>query len=237
MKWRGACAILAFAVLSGCADVSISDFSFASPEPPQQPKMPALAASDPAFRYAELKGGIPLARLQGMYGTRLYYVAGDGTYQQYVVEPSNAAPGTAVARDRLMLWVIDGHLATWAVETTSTPVLLAAAPPPPTVRTPVVRERTAAAEPERARAAADRGNFAVQIAARRSDPEARAAVEELRAKHTGILGQRGVIVYRVSLPQGVFYRAMVGPFGSSIQANEVCGQLRAAGAECFVRGV
>ncbi len=236
MGWRGACAILAFAVLSGCTDFSMSDFSFASPDPPPQPKLQALAGSDPAFRYAELKGGIPLARLQGMYGNRLYYLTGDGTYQQYVVEPSNAAPGTAMARDRLMLWVIDGHLATWAVETTSAPVLLAAAAPP-AVREAIVRARPSASEPERARAAADRGNFAVQIAARRSDPEARAAVEELRAKHTGILGQRGVIVYRVSLPQGVFYRAMVGPFGSSIQANEVCGQLRAAGAECFVRGV
>jgi hypothetical protein len=227
MEWRAGCAVLVFALLSGCADTGpMPDFSLASVDPAPQPK-PIIITRDPTFRYSELKDGIPLARLQGMYGPRLAYVSGDDSSQQYVVEPSNAVPGAAVTRDRLVLFRIDGHLATWAMETTSQPVMLAAAPAP--VALPKASQRT--------RAAAERGNFAVQIAARRSDPEARAAIDELRAKHTAILGQRGVIIYRVSLPQGVFYRAMVGPFASSIQANEMCGQLRAAGAECFVRGV
>jgi SPOR domain len=226
MSWRVGCGILAFVLLSACADTGPnSDFSFASVDPAPQPQ--PVITRDPAFRYSELKGGIPLARLQGMYGPRLAYVSGDNESQQYVVEPSTAVPGTTGQRDRLMLWLIDGHLATWAVEATGEPVILAAAPAPTALPT----------APQRAHAALDRGNFAVQIAARRSDPEARAAINELRAKHTALLGQRGVIVYRVSLPQGVFYRAMIGPFPSSIQANEMCGQLRAAGADCFVRGV
>ena len=80
------------------------------------------------------------------------------------------------------------------------------------------------------------GKFGVQIAARRSEAEARAAIDEMRAKFPSLLGQQWATINRVSLPQGVFYRVMVGPLGSAQQAAQLCSSLKAQGAECFIRG-
>lgn len=242
-----ACGALMATMLAGCAEfnqefagsgLQIPDLQLMmaglNSAPAQQQPQANLTVdkNDPAFRYADLKAGITKDRLQGMYGTRLVHMDGDGTYERYVVEPSNATPGVPQQRSRLVLWVMDGHLATWAVEDTNSPVAIAMALP----QTAQPARRVAQVPAERTRATAVAGStFQVQIAARRSEEEARGAISELRAKHPGLLAQRGALIYRISLPQGVFYRAVVGPFGSSIQANELCGQLRAAGAECFVR--
>lgn len=243
MGWRAGGTVMAFLLLSACAeDGQLRNFdSFGSAPANEQ-----VNKDDPAFRFADLKQGLPLGRLQGMYGYRLVYVTGDPSYQQYVVEPSYASPALPTKRDRLVMWVIDGHLATWAVEKTSGPVALAStAPavpgsvPPPPPGGPATASASAALPPppSRTRASAGRpgASYTVQIAARRSEADARAAIDEMRARYAGLLAQRGALIVRVSLPQGIFYRAVVGPFASPIQANDLCGQLRAAGAECFVR--
>ena len=80
------------------------------------------------------------------------------------------------------------------------------------------------------------GKFGVQIAARRSEAEGRALIDEMRAKFPSLLGRQWAMLYRVSLPQGVFYRVVVGPLGSAQQAAQLCDSLKAQGAACFIRG-
>ena len=65
------------------------------------------------------------------------------------------------------------------------------------------------------------GKFGVQIAARRSEAEARGGDDEMRAKFPSLLGHQWATINRVSLPQGVFYRVTVGPLGSAQQAAVV----------------
>ena len=46
------------------------------------------------------------------------------------------------------------------------------------------------------------------------------------------------MVKRVDLgAKGVYYRAMVGPFGSSDEASKLCSRLKAAGGSCFVQRI
>ena len=79
------------------------------------------------------------------------------------------------------------------------------------------------------------GKFGVQIAARRSEAEGRALIDEMRAKFPGLLGQKWAMLYRVALPQGVFYRVVVGPLGSALEATQLCDSLKAQGAACIIR--
>lgn len=259
MSLRAYGAIAALIVLSGCAKGApdwTSNLSWLDSKPAPQPQAAAIVApGDPGLHYGELRSGMSKAQLTSLYGARLILADTDSSYERYVVEPSSAVPGNAGTRGRLMLWLIDNRLATWAMEETSQPVAVAAVKEPATksaattaAKKPAATKLASAkpvtapeAEPEplpsHARASADRGNYMVQIAARRSEADARAAINDLRARHATLLGARGTIISRVSLPQGVFYRATVGPFASSIQANELCDALRAAGEECFVRGV
>jgi hypothetical protein len=50
------------------------------------------------------------------------------------------------------------------------------------------------------------------------------------------LGDREVIVRRADPgPKGVYYQAMVGPFGSAREAGQFCDDLKAGGGECVVQ--
>ena len=80
------------------------------------------------------------------------------------------------------------------------------------------------------------GKFGVQIAARRSEAEARATIDQMRARFPGLLAREWATINRVSLPQGEFYRVLVGPLGSEGQAKQLCSSLKAQGAECIIRG-
>jgi cell division protein FtsN len=105
------------------------------------------------------------------------------------------------------------------------PAPVAAAPPPPA--------RTAA----RSDAAAV-GGYAVQISSRRNEAEAEAAFRTLQAKFPGQLGGRQPLIRRVDLGEkGVYYRAMVGPFGNADEASKLCSDLKAAGGSCFVQRI
>jgi cell division septation protein DedD len=116
-----------------------------------------------------------------------------------------------------VLWLNDGRLATFDVMRTDEEVAVAASAPAPAATQPV-------------------GKFGVQIAARRSEAEARAAIDVMRAKFPSLLGHEWATINRVSLPQGLFYRVLVGPLGSAQQAAQLCSSLKAQGAECFIRG-
>jgi hypothetical protein len=97
--------------------------------------------------------------------------------------------------------------------------------------------RSAAVAPPSAPAAASGGAiYAVQVSAQRSEAEAEAAYRSLQGKFPGQLGNRQPVIRRVDLgAKGIFYRALVGPFGSSGEANEMCSALKAAGGQCIVQ--
>ncbi len=79
------------------------------------------------------------------------------------------------------------------------------------------------------------GKFGVQIAAPRSEAEARATVEAMRVRYPKELAEHWAMISRVELPNGVFYRVLIGPLASEQQAAQLCSSLKAQGAECFIR--
>jgi cell division septation protein DedD len=101
---------------------------------------------------------------------------------------------------------------------------------PNPVAPPAVAPRVATAS----NPAAD--NFVVQIALQRSKPDAQASVRNLQAKFSKELGGRKAMVRRADLgPSGVYYRTLVGPFGSADDADRFCSSLKAAGGQCTVQ--
>jgi len=80
------------------------------------------------------------------------------------------------------------------------------------------------------------GAYSVQVTSQRSEAEAQTAYRALQAKYPGVLADRQVMIRRADLGEkGIYYRAQVGPFGSSEQASEFCSSLKAAGGQCVVQ--
>jgi hypothetical protein len=97
---------------------------------------------------------------------------------------------------------------------------------------------SAAPEPAPAAGGAGRAGYAVQVSSQRSEAEAQTAFRALQAKFPDQLGGRQPMVRRADLgDKGVFYRALVGPFGSMEQAAGVCSSLKAAGGNCIVQKI
>jgi hypothetical protein len=99
-------------------------------------------------------------------------------------------------------------------------------------------QRTAAAAPPAriAPAAASGGGYVVQVSSQRSEADAQAAFRSLQGKYPNQLGGRQPLIKRVDLgAKGVYYRAMVGPFGSSAEAGELCSKLKTAGGSCLIQ--
>lgn len=195
--------------------------------PPTTGSIPVVAVpvqADPSFRVTDLKVGLTKADLQAMYPNRLAFDSGDGRNELYFVEPPGVAPRSTVTRDRLVLWMNDGRLATFDVVRSTEPVAVAALtlpepPPPPPPR-----------------GAAPHGKYGVQIAAPQNEADARKAIDTLRAKHPKLLVREWATINRVELPNGVFYRVVVGPYATAQQAERLCNSLKAEGAPCFIRG-
>jgi hypothetical protein len=103
----------------------------------------------------------------------------------------------------------------------------------PTPVRPATPQRTATAA---APAAVSGGGYAVQVSAQRSEEEAQAAFRSLQGKFPGQLGNRQPLIKRVDLGEkGIFFRALVGPFGDSAQASQMCASLKSAGGSCLVQ--
>ena len=98
------------------------------------------------------------------------------------------------------------------------------------------RPRPAASAPQLASAAsspAGAGGYMVQISSQRSEADAQASIRSLQSKYASQLGDREAVVRRADLgDKGVYYRAMVGPFGTAGEADQFCGSLKAAGGQC-----
>jgi hypothetical protein len=109
-----------------------------------------------------------------------------------------------------------------------------AAPAPSVARAP--QPTRTASIPHATSAAAATGQYAVQVSSQRSEAEAQAAFRSLQSKYPSQLGGREPIIRRADLgSKGIYYRAMVGPFGSSSEASELCQSLKSAGGSCLIQ--
>lgn len=80
------------------------------------------------------------------------------------------------------------------------------------------------------------GGYVVQLSSQRSEADARASFRAMQTKYPQVLNGRQPIVKRADLgAKGVYYRAMVGPFGSSNDASQFCNSLKAAGGQCIIQ--
>jgi cell division septation protein DedD len=89
---------------------------------------------------------------------------------------------------------------------------------------------------QQAPAAVNTGGYVVQVSSQRNEADAQASFRALQGKFPSVLGSRAPLIKRADLgAKGVYYRAMVGPFGSSEEASHFCGNLKSAGGQCVIQ--
>ena len=80
------------------------------------------------------------------------------------------------------------------------------------------------------------GGYLVQVSSQKNESDAQASYRALQSKFPTVLGSRSPVIKRADLgDKGVYYRAMVGPFGSTEEAAQFCGNLKTAGGQCVVQ--
>jgi cell division septation protein DedD len=80
------------------------------------------------------------------------------------------------------------------------------------------------------------GGYLVQVSSQKNEADAQASFRALQGKFPTVLGSRAPLIKRADLGEkGVYYRAMVGPFGSPDEASQFCGSLKTAGGQCVVQ--
>jgi hypothetical protein len=73
------------------------------------------------------------------------------------------------------------------------------------------------------------------VASQQSEGDAHTAYQELQQQYPDILGERDAVIRKTDFgAQGVFYRVEIGPLTAG-QEDELCGSLKAAGAQCAPR--
>jgi hypothetical protein len=105
---------------------------------------------------------------------------------------------------------------------------------------PAAETRTRVAAPNPVQAAPSgggaSGGYLVQVASQRNEADAHASYRALQGKYPTVLGSRSPLIKRADLGEkGVYYRAMIGPFGSADEASQFCGSLKTAGGQCVVQ--
>src|SRR5215469_10018756 len=80
------------------------------------------------------------------------------------------------------------------------------------------------------------GGYVVQVSSQPSEAEAQTSFRSLQSKYPRQLGDREAITRRVDLgaPKGIYFRSLVGPFGSAGEAEQLCNDLKADGGKCIV---
>jgi SPOR domain len=80
------------------------------------------------------------------------------------------------------------------------------------------------------------GGYLVQVSSQKDEADAQASVRSLQKKFPAALGSRPTVIQRADLgDKGVYYRTMVGPFGSTEEAAQFCGNLKSAGGQCIIK--
>jgi hypothetical protein len=120
------------------------------------------------------------------------------------------------------------------------PVSLApgAAPAPsaaPTRMQTAAATTAPAATPAPAASAAT-GGYMVQITSQRSEADAQASYRAQQLKFPNVLGSHQPSIRRADLGEkGIYYRALIGPFGAADEAGQLCSSLKSAGGQCVVQ--
>jgi cell division septation protein DedD len=159
--------------------------------------------------------------------------AANGTAAPVTTPPATAATKPAVAAARAAVQPAPGAPAARA-PAANAPLSLSpqTAQPAPAAEP---RTRVAATTPEPA-ASSGGGNYLVQVSSQRNEADAQASFRALQGKFPSVLGSRAPLIKRADLgDKGVYYRAMVGPFGSPDEASQFCGSLKTAGGQCVVQ--
>jgi hypothetical protein len=109
--------------------------------------------------------------------------------------------------------------------------------PQPGQAAPAAEPRTRVAATNSVPAASNGGGgYLVQVASQKNESEAQASYRVLQGKYPSVLGSRSPVIKRADLgDKGVYYRAMIGPFGSADEATQFCGNLKNAGGQCVVQ--
>jgi hypothetical protein len=98
------------------------------------------------------------------------------------------------------------------------------------------RTRVATHTPAQTAPGGGGGGYLVQVSSQKNEAEAQASYRVLQGKYPSVLGSRSPVIKRADLgDKGVYYRAMVGPFGSREEALQLCGSLETAGGKCVVQ--
>jgi SPOR domain len=105
--------------------------------------------------------------------------------------------------------------------------------PAPEPRTPVAANNPVEAAPASPAAG---GGYVVQVSSQRNEADAQASYKALQGKFPAVLGSHSPLIKRADLgDKGIYYRAMVGPFGTPEEASQLCGSLKTAGGQCVVQ--
>jgi cell division septation protein DedD len=108
--------------------------------------------------------------------------------------------------------------------------------PPPSVPQSVAPPRAAAPTRVASAPASGGGRFLVQVSSQKSEADAQSSFRSIQSKYSSVLANQPHLVRRADLgSKGVYYRAMVGPFGSREQAIQLCVSLKQAGGDCVVQ--
>ena len=80
------------------------------------------------------------------------------------------------------------------------------------------------------------GDYLVQVSSQKNEADVQASYRALQNKFPAALGSRPPVIRRADLgDKGVYYRTMVGPFGSTEEAAQFCGNLKSAGGQCVIQ--
>lgn len=202
----------------------------------QNPVAPAPAQAVTAPAFASSATAAPAASSSGTASTepkkvRTLTIRPD----QPETAPTSRTAQTTSADHQSAPTPTRGAPTTRAVTASSDPnAPLSLVPQPTSTRS--APARVASVPQQTASATPGGGAYSVQVTSQRSEAEAQTAYRALQAKYPGVLADRQVMIRRADLGEkGIYYRAQVGPFGSSDQASEFCGNLKAAGGQCVVQ--
>jgi SPOR domain len=101
---------------------------------------------------------------------------------------------------------------------------------------PAPRQQVATNAPEPITPSTTATGYMVQVSSQRNEADAQSSYRVLQGKFPSVLGSHSPTIKRADLGEkGVYYRAMVGPFGSAEEASQFCGSLKSAGGQCVVQ--
>jgi cytoskeletal protein RodZ len=100
---------------------------------------------------------------------------------------------------------------------------------------PAVRSASAPVAPAQRNPSAG-GGYLVQVSSQKNEADAQVSYRALQNKFPAALRSRPPVIKRADLgDKGVYYRTMVGPFGSTEEAAQLCGNLKSAGGQCLIQ--